>query len=341
MQDILSVESPDPSLPAAVAPPQEEWSGISLTFRRSVVAKRHNDLLDELQYLNRHGGGGSNHHHHHHHNAKINIKDPSFTPHSSPPLSPSVAVGRVRAGVNPAVAQPSQRRGSLNEASGGSSINGADEEAIGRAIPHHVAWGARGRWGNEAAGEAVPAFPPYQHIDRTDKRVGLRKGHKRTDGEPVDNEQWGKRKTGAAHKQRDGTDSLDQRLDSWLGRGGGGKSSGSGSGSGTHHRRIAITTHWSHLPLPFTCTVRAETNASMHHVPVFIYDGSMHISLVDEQKMEPGAHVHSRGNNRGRGWGVKERLSVVSTTAALPAEVAGLPPDARRVLFIRVKVMFG
>lgn len=103
---------------------------------------------------------------------------------------------------------------------------------------------------------------------------------------------------------------------------------------------------------PFMCTLRAETNASTHQIPVFIFDGSLHISL------DPAAHYPTNADasaerstaasgNLGRGtrgvggWGAPIRrgrgrewpppIGAGARTASPTAEVAGLPVDARYV----------
>lgn len=67
--------------------------------------------------------------------------------------------------------------------------------------------------------------------------------------------------------------------------------------------------------LPMGCVLRAETNASTHHIPVFVFDGSLHFNLLGEDgSFEDGA-VPDPGV--GSSWG----LSLASS--------AGLPQDSR------------
>lgn len=68
--------------------------------------------------------------------------------------------------------------------------------------------------------------------------------------------------------------------------------------------------------LPMGCVLRAETNASTHHIPVFVFDGSLHFNLLGEDGsfeegsvLVPDPGVGSRG------------LSLAAS--------AGLPQDSR------------
>ncbi|CAM9591249.1 unnamed protein product, partial [Laminaria digitata] len=101
--------------------------------------------------------------------------------------------------------------------------------------------------------------------------------------------------------------------------------------------------------LPFTCTLRAETNASTHHIPVFVFDGSLHFGLVGEfdddseaggggvggegrssqavlAGLPPDSRRVARGLGRGRGGGCVVVLGVVRTETP-PSEEAGTEPD--------------
>lgn len=108
---------------------------------------------------------------------------------------------------------------------------------------------------------------------------------------------------------------------------------------------------------PFMCTLRAETNASTHQIPVFIFDGSLHFSL-ETAKAFPGEEfsapvaggegvtaaagggVNGRvgawgapvsGDGKGREWPTPAAAgATVGPRSTLgTAELAGLPTDVR------------
>lgn len=109
-----------------------------------------------------------------------------------------------------------------------------------------------------------------------------------------------------------------------------------------------------HRSPPFTCTLRAETNASTHHIPVFVFDGSLHVGLLEaggwagtgEARREDGrgeglgdgvgAGVGGRSDGDVRGGvgedGGAQEAAWSAGLRASPADVAGLPPDSRWVL---------
>lgn len=70
--------------------------------------------------------------------------------------------------------------------------------------------------------------------------------------------------------------------------------------------------------LPMGCVLRAETNASTHHIPVFVYDGSLHFNLLGEDGSFEDGSVPDPGV--ASSWG----LSLASS--------AGLPQDSRSVV---------
>ena len=122
-------------------------------------------------------------------------------------------------------------------------------------------------------------------------------------------------------------------------------SSGSG-GTGVNAEESSATSFPLLRPSSglFACVLKAETNASTHHIPVFVFDGNLHFSLLEtegggeqedfgrylEEKVE--ARIKGRRYNVGvekdrraarRGWpaGSRSRLSLAAS--------AGLPPDSR------------
>ncbi|CAN0552036.1 unnamed protein product, partial [Ectocarpus sp. 12 AP-2014] len=89
--------------------------------------------------------------------------------------------------------------------------------------------------------------------------------------------------------------------------------------------------------LPFTCTLRAETNASTHQIPVFVFDGSLHYGFVaDGGSGGSGGEADTKKRKEGGGFfgGVDVRSGWPKASKASPTVVAGLPPDSRSA-FVR------
>lgn len=120
---------------------------------------------------------------------------------------------------------------------------------------------------------------------------------------------------------------------------------GDGGGGEEEEEEEGLLPPWReerHRSLPFTCTLRAETNASIHHIPVFVFDGSLHFGLLGAEGageweagrewLGDGVGAGGRGDGdsaRGGGGDGGQEAAWSAGLQASPADVAGLPPDSR------------
>lgn len=139
-----------------------------------------------------------------------------------------------------------------------------------------------------------------------------------------------------AEGQQDGGRRGGSRGDSSDGDGGGGGES-DGLGQQQQQQQQPSPSSSYGRALPFTCTLRAETNASTHHIPVFVFDGSLHFGLLGDDN-EDGFHGDSTGTagvaskRDGRDFGGGPEFGSGwprASKASSPTAVAGLPPDSR------------
>lgn len=337
-----------PSLSNIVAPPQGEWPEVILLFRRSaVMAKRERvmSLVDDPQRE-----AGQEQEHGVLRNHKGSHMRASIPPQvASPSLSPSVAVDISKSGT-PSEAAKSRGRGDgmlgVLEGTGPGSVDIAPQLTSASKVflgKFGSGGGHRGDFGEE---EAVPSVPPSQEehstpmlvpdvllrLERAERQISRRmESSKRTRNCMEEAEGQGKALDREDHARRD---DVDPKQESWFERGTGSSCSGGSTGATMLPSPSPSPPRLSgySIPIPFTCTLRAETNASTHHIPVFIYDGGVHISLHDGVATERGVPPTGVSGEGARAWGRKEeRLPAGMARSAFPAETAGLPPDARWV----------
>lgn len=142
----------------------------------------------------------------------------------------------------------------------------------------------------------------------------------------------------------------DSSKSGWVGGAVGGRGAGDSDGSSGGERVGLELFSWQQLnarsmewfperSAPFMCALRAETNASIHHIPIFVFDHSLHFSLKSDSDGDGdgaeaglgggGGRAGRRGKVGGTGteWPppMEGEVRITSPTA----EVAGLGMDAR------------
>lgn len=319
-QDILSVTDIQSSGAASVALPQASWEGISLTFQRTAATAvpvnssdsgSSADSGDSDSREGRGGDGGS-------------FPSPtSFS--SSAPLEPKAAEHSRK----PALASRSARTGTgdlsgISEGNlaakgmgvGGSASGNAisyptpDQDGHYRGSGSHPVEGS----GREGTREAIPSVSMDQRTPEQGRREEMFKIWER---------ETAKRRKDLHRQQHDVADDGD---DDTMFREGGGRREG---GAGTEFR------HPQGEP-PFTCTLRAETNASIHQIPIFVFDGSLHYGLLGNDGHWDLSGFHGSGSESVGGGVSGQEFSArgsevtgVRDERLVASGVAGLPPDSR------------
>lgn len=286
----------DPTAAASVALPQASWEGISISFRRWAAASRvglggsfngsGRDTRRGVGVAGEGGGGGVG-------GGGGGGGGSPWSPSSSPSLpSEPKATDRERPAspVFRPLSTPSATAASPPLTLSSSSLSSIDMEGV-------PASGAAGGGGFHPSPPDRARAHPVEGVDGEGARefVPSVSSDQRTPAQRALDELAAERRAGFPAGSAGGA-----------GRGGGGRDGqGGGGGEGEGGERS----------LPFTCTLRVETNASTHHIPVFVFDGSLHFGLLGEFDGDMDASGGGLGGEGG------------SSQAVL----AGLPPDARRV----------
>lgn len=206
--------------------------------------------------------------------------------------------------------------------------------------------GVKGGAGFQAGGiayEPVPTVPSYQYrhaplhdvmerLEKAEKRLVRRLERSGGVHDEGAGEDQGRLFRLGEEARRAELETPEGRRDTWFGRGavgGPGVSASVGIRVGKASLPDSHRVAWSSAQLPYTCTLRAETNASTHHIPVFIHDGGVHISSSGEEASGGSGLRDAESSGVGRVRGVKERLLTGLTRPASCIDAAGLPPDAR------------